>query len=109
MQLSNLNTYSNYKYLLLCILVFQVYIDTHASKIDNLEIQIDTPIPDSYPTRMQDLYFEDIPLKENDLNINADGASITDLNSGKTILILLIQFTLLVSTVQTIILHLSPI
>jgi len=86
MRLSNLNnTYSHYKYLLCCILLFPGYTQTHALNNDNLEIQIDTPILDSYPTKPKDLYFEDFSLKKKDLNINSDAASITDLNSGTTI------------------------
>ena len=62
------------------------YIDIHASKSDNLHTQINgTPINDSYPIENRNLYFEDVSLKKNDLNINSDGASIKDINSGKTV------------------------
>ena len=59
---------------------------SQASTIDNVDTQINTiPIDASYPTENQDLYFEDISLKKNDLYINSDGANITDLNSGKIV------------------------
>ena len=59
---------------------------SQASIIDNVDTQINTiPIDGSYPTGNQDLYFEDISLKKNDLYINSDGANITDLNSGKNV------------------------
>ena len=52
---------------------------SQASTIDNVDTQINTiPIDDSYPTENQDLYFEDISLKKNDLYISADGANISD-------------------------------
>jgi lipopolysaccharide transport protein LptA len=59
---------------------------SQASTIDNVDTQINTiPIDDSYPTENQDLHFEDISLKKNNLYINSDSANITDLNSGKII------------------------
>ena len=59
---------------------------SQASIIDNVDTHINNiPIDDSYPTENQDLYFEDISLKKNDLYINSDGANITDLNSGKIV------------------------
>ncbi|SVE02891.1 uncharacterized protein METZ01_LOCUS455745, partial [marine metagenome] len=62
------------------------YINIHASKSDHLHTQKTAiPINDSYPIENQDLYFEDVSLKKNDLNINSDGASIKDINSGKTV------------------------
>jgi len=59
---------------------------SQASIIDNVDTHINNiPIDDSYPTENQDLYFEDISLKKNDLYINSDSANITDLNSGKIV------------------------
>ena len=77
---------SQFKFLLCFILMLVGGFTSQASTIDNVDTQINTiPIDDSYPTENQDLYFEDISLKKNDLNINSDSANITDLNSGKIV------------------------
>ena len=65
------------------------YIQTHASISSNESIQNDVPINDSYTTQLQDLYYEDILLKKNDLNINSDAASIKDLNSETAVFMFL--------------------
>ena len=62
------------------------YLQTHASTIDNEHKQKDVlSINDSYTTQQQNLYFEDISFKKNDLNINSDAASIKDLNTETTV------------------------
>tara|TARA_B100001750_G_scaffold231510_1_gene229749 strand:- start:62 stop:616 length:555 start_codon:yes stop_codon:yes gene_type:complete len=59
---------------------------THASTINSENIQKDViSINSSYTTQQKDLYFEDVSLKKNDLNINSDAASIKDLNSQTTV------------------------
>ena len=87
MQVFNPNSSSShYKSVLCYILILMGYMQTHATTIENLDIHINASlIHESYPIENQDLYFKDISLKKNDLNINADGASITDLNSNKTV------------------------
>ena len=84
MQKSNPKS-SHYRSLLCFILMLMGYIQTHASTISNEHIQNDVPINDSYTTQLQDLYFEDVLLKKNGLNINSDAASIKDLNSETTV------------------------
>ena len=77
---------SQFKFLLCFILMLVGDFHSQASIIDNVDTHINNiPIDDSYPTENQDLYFEDISLKKNDLYINSDGANITDLNSGKIV------------------------
>ena len=68
----------------MCTLLGQI--QTHASTINDMNtLKNSVLIDNSDPNEQQDLYFADISLKENDLNINSDGASITDLNSETTI------------------------
>ena len=85
MQLSNPKS-SHYRPLLCFILMLMGYLQTHASTINNEHKQKDVlSINDSYTTQQQNLYFEDISLKKNDLNINSDAASIKDINSETTV------------------------
>ncbi len=85
MQLSSPKS-SHYRPLLCFILMLMGYLQTHASTINNEHKQKDVlSINDSYTTQQQNLYFEDISLKKNDLNINSDAASIKDLNSETTV------------------------
>ena len=58
----------------------QAAIINDASKLNNAVL-----FNDFYTDEEQDLYFDDVSLKKNDLNINSDSASITDLNTGKTV------------------------
>jgi len=76
-----------YKLQLCLILMLAGNIHTHALTMDNVDAKIITAPTshDSYSTENLDLFFEDVAIKKNDLNINSDGASITDLKSGKTI------------------------
>ena len=68
----------------MCMLVG--HIQTHASTINDVNtLKNSVLIDDSDLNEEKDLYFEHTSLKKNDLNINADGASITDLNSNKTV------------------------
>ena len=61
-------------------------LQAHASPINYMGIQKNASLSsDSYPSEEQDLYFEDVSLKKKDLNINSDGASITNLNSGTSV------------------------
>ena len=86
MQLSSPKN-SHYRPLLFFTLILMGDLQTHASKINSKEnIQKDI-ISSNGPntTQKQDLYFEDVSLKKNDLNINSDAASIKDLNSQTTI------------------------
>ena len=80
---------SHYRSLFYFILILMGYIQTHASISSNESIQNDAPINDSYTTQLQDLYYEDILLKKNDLNINSDAASIKDLNSETAVFMFL--------------------
>ena len=85
MQLSNPKS-SHYRPLLYFILMLMGYLQTHASTIDNKHKQKNIlSINDSYTTQQQNLYFEDVSLKKNDLNINSDAASIKDINSETTV------------------------
>ena len=86
MQLSNPKN-SHYRPLLFFTLILMGNLQTHASIIKSDE---DTQknivsINGSNTAKQQDLYFEDVSLKKNDLNINSDAASIKDLNRKKTI------------------------
>ena len=81
-----IRNHSNFKFLLCCILILTGYTETYASAINNADIAINSiPNDNSDLKENQDLYFEDVSLKKNDLNINSETASIKDLNSGKTI------------------------
>ena len=62
-------------------------LQTHASIIKSDEDTQKNIVSINGPntTQKQDLYFEDVSLKKNDLNINSDAASIKDLNSQTTI------------------------
>ena len=85
MQVSNLKS-SHYIFPLcfICTLVGQI--QTHASTINDVNtLKNSVLIDDSDLNEQQDLYFEDVSLKKNDLNINSDGASITDLNNETTV------------------------
>ena len=85
MQLSNPKS-PHYRSLLCFILMLMGYLQTHASTINNEHIQKDIlSINDSHTTQQQNLYFEDVSLKKNDLNINSDAASIKDLHSETTV------------------------
>jgi len=86
MQLSSPKN-SHYRPLLFFTLILMGYLQTHASKINSKEnIQKDIiSINGPNTTQKQDLYFEDVSLKKNDLNINSDAASIKDLSSQTTI------------------------
>ena len=86
MQLSSPKN-SHYRPLLFFTLILMGDLQTHASKINSKEnIQKDIiSINGPNTTQKQDLYFEDVSLKKNDLNINSDAASIKDLNSQTTI------------------------
>ena len=62
------------------------YLQIHASTINDVNtLKNSALINDSHLNEQQDLYFEDVSLKKNDLNINSDGASITDLNNETTV------------------------
>ena len=77
---------SHYKSLLCFTVILLGCLQTHASTIKNEDIQKDNLSKNnSYTTEKQDLFFEDISLKKNDLNINSDAASIKDLNRKTTI------------------------
>ena len=68
----------------MCSLVGQI--QTHASTINDMNtLKNSVLIDDSDIYKQKNLYFEDISLKKNDLNINSDGASITDLNDETTV------------------------
>ena len=86
MQLSSPKN-SYYRPLLFFTLILMGDLQTHASKINSKEnIQKDIiSINGPNTTQKQDLYFEDVSLKKNDLNINSDAASIKDLSSQTTI------------------------
>ncbi len=62
------------------------HIQTHASTINDVNtLKNSVLIDDSDLNEQQDLYFEDVSLEKNGLNINSDGASITDLNNETTV------------------------
>jgi len=85
MQVSNLKS-SHYIFPLcfICTLVGQI--QTHASTINDVNtLENSVLIDDSDLNEQENLYFEDVSLKKNDLNINSDGASITDLNNETTV------------------------
>jgi len=85
MQVSNLKS-SHYIFPLcfICTLVGQI--QTHASTINDVNTLKNSVLIDgSDLNEQQNLYFEDVSLKKNDLNINSDGASITDLNNETTV------------------------
>ena len=86
MQLSSPKN-SHYTLLIFFTLILMGDLQTHASKINSKEdIQKDIiSINGPNTTQKQDLYFEDVSLKKNDLNINSDAASIKDLSSQTTI------------------------
>ena len=68
----------------MCTLVGQI--QTHASTINDVNtLKNSVFIDDSDLHEQKDLYFEHISLKKNDLNINSDGASITDLNNETSV------------------------
>ena len=68
----------------MCTLLGQI--QTHASTINDVNtLKNSVLIDDTDLNAQQDLYFEDVSLKKNDLNINSDGASITDLNNETTV------------------------
>ena len=85
MQVSNLNS-SRYIFPLCFVCSLVGHLQTHASTINDLNtIKNFVLIHDSDLNEQQDLYFEDVALKKNNLNINSDGASITDLNNETTV------------------------
>ena len=85
MQVSSNNS-SHYIFLLSFIFMFMGYLKTHASTINDLDTGKNTAlIIDSYTNEQKEFYLGDVSSKNNDLNINSDGASITDLNSETTI------------------------
>ena len=85
MQISN-RKISHYLFPLCFIFTLVGYIHTHASGLNNMDTLINNVlIDDSNLKKQQDLFFEEISLKKNDLNINSDGASITDLNDETTV------------------------
>ena len=62
------------------------YFKTHASTVNDVNtLKNFVLIHNSDLNKQQNLYFEDASLKKNDLNINSDGASITDLNNETTV------------------------
>ena len=85
MQVSNLKS-CRYIFPLCFVCSLVGHLQTHASTINDLNtIKNFVLIHDSDLNEQQDLYFEDISLKKNNLNINSDGASITDLNNETTV------------------------
>ena len=85
MQVSNLKS-SHYIVPLCFIYTLVGHIQTHASTINDVNTLKNSVLIDgSHFNKQQDLYFEDVSLKKNDLNINSDGASITDLNNETTV------------------------
>ena len=85
MQVSNLKSY-RYIFPLCFVCSLVGHLQTHASTINDLNtIKNFVLIHDSDLNEQQDLYFEDVLLKKNNLNINSDGASITDLNNETTV------------------------
>ena len=68
----------------MCTLLGQI--QTHASTINDVnKLKNSVLIDNPDLNEKQDLYFENVSLKKNDLNINSDGASITDLNNETTV------------------------
>ena len=85
MQVSNLKS-CRYIFPLCFVCSLVGHLQTHASTINDLNtIKNFVLIHDSDLNEQQDLYFEDVSLKKNNLNINSDAASITDLNNETTI------------------------
>ena len=85
MQVSNLKS-CRYIFPLCFVCSLVGHLQTHASTINDLNtIKNLVLIHDSDLNEQQDLYFEDVSLKKNNLNINSDGASITDLNNETTV------------------------
>jgi len=85
MQVSSLKS-SHYIFPFCFICAFMGHIQTHASTINDVnKLKNSVLFDDSDHNEQQDLYFEDVSLKKNDLNINSDGASITDLNNETTV------------------------
>ena len=85
MQVSNLKS-RRYIFPLCFVCSLVGHLQTHASTINDLNtIKNFVLIHDSDLNEQQDLYFEDVSLKKNNLNINSDGASITDLNNETTV------------------------
>ena len=85
MQVSNLKS-CHYIFPLCFVCSLVGHLQTHASTINDLNtIKNFVLIHDSDLNEQQDLYFEDVSLKKNNLNINSDGASITDLNNETTV------------------------
>ncbi len=85
MQVSNLKS-CHYIFPLCFVCSLIGHLQTHASTINDLNtIKNFVLIRDSDLNEQQDLYFEDVSLKKNNLNINSDGASITDLNNETTV------------------------
>ena len=85
MQVSNLKS-CHYIFPLCFVCSLIGHLQTHASTINDMNtIKNFVLIHDSDLNEQQDLYFEDVSLKKNNLNINSDGASITDLNNETTV------------------------
>ena len=85
MQVSNLKS-CRYTFPLCFVCLLVGHLQTHASTINDVNtIKNFVLIHDSDLNEQQDLYFEDVSLKKNNLYINSDGASITDLNNETTV------------------------
>ena len=85
MQVSNLKS-CRYIFLLCFVCSLVGHLQTHASTINDINtIKNFVLTHDPDLNKQQDLYFEDVSLKKNNLNINSDGASITDLNNETTV------------------------
>ena len=85
MQVSNLKS-CRYIFPLCFVCSLVGHLQTHASTINDLNtIKNFILIYDSDLDQQPDLYFEDVSLKKNNLNINSDGANITDLNNETTV------------------------
>ena len=85
MQVSNLKS-CRYIFPLCFVCSLVGHLQTYASTINDLNtIKNFILIYDSDLDQQPDLYFEDVSLKKNNLNINSDGASITDLNNETTV------------------------
>ena len=85
MLVSNRKT-SHYLFPLCFVFTLLGYLQIHASTINDVNtLKNSVLINDSHLNEQQELYFEDVSLKKNDLNINSDGASIKDLNSETTV------------------------
>ena len=77
---------SHYIFSLSFICMLMGYLQTHAAIINDVDTSKNSVlIFDSHLNDQKNLYFEDVSLKKNDLNINSDGASITDLNNETTV------------------------